>query len=911
MKPGARRFARRLAGNAATACTRPTQRIVKPVPLSIQTMPAAVVQWRSPSHSKDAAEADEYLIHVSASPPEATARRTADVCLVVDVSGSMGSAASIQTEVGVVDESHGLSVLDVVKHAMLTVSETLGEEDRLGLVTFDSTSETVLGLEPLTASGGMERMAEATRKLRPGGTTNLWGGLGEGLALLRDGGSQEDGRLASLLLLTDGMPNVVPPRGHEAMLQRFHADYGHIASASMFGFGYSLDSRLLASLAELGGGQYSFIPDAGFVGTTFVHALANMLSTAHMPCHLSIKEESGAKMLGVLGDGRIDMVPGGAQIPLASLQSGQSRDIILRAQLPPGGSLRVVLGIDTNAWPAETVTATSHCIGNDLLQQRAFEEQRCRVLLVERLAETLQLLESQCSPLALPLPHLHQEAEAWRIRLAEEIESGMRHYGESVLLTSMLADVNGQYREAISRPEWWVRWGRHYLRSLRWAHERQQCNNFKDASVQHYSSSLFRKLRDEADDKFLTLPPPMPSRSIGRAPGAQLASMALMHDSGRPCFHGDSGVRLADGSEKRLSDLRRGDLVATGCASRPSAALRCLVSTPCPGGTAQLVHLPGGGPLASPWHPVRFDPASSDSAPAVESWAFPAHLASVSTSPCDTVYSFVLDEGASILINGWRCLAWGHGIVDDPVAAHDFFGTHAVVAALQKLRGWEEGHVELQGVSRNPVTGLVCGFLSAESDAAPPREAPLRRRISCDAEDMQRLHERTGWTPAAAHVRPDTVTLVQKEVFLASLAQQWASPGDWVFHRIFDSEAMRCEGLRTAVRPRPGLVRLVSQPFPYTLPAATQHLVLWCSSPEAEMTDDGITAAIAREVDKLGGGEFVWYKNPKPSIVDHRMSHVQVFWRSPAQREPVNEALPQKTWLPGCPSFDASPQLAA
>ena len=38
-------------------------------------------------------------------------------------------------------------------------------------------------------------------------------------------------------------------------------------SIHTFGFGYSLRSGLLQSIAEVGGGSYAFIPDAGMIGT--------------------------------------------------------------------------------------------------------------------------------------------------------------------------------------------------------------------------------------------------------------------------------------------------------------------------------------------------------------------------------------------------------------------------------------------------------------------------------------------------------------------------------------------------------------------------------------------------------------------------------------------------------------------
>ncbi len=42
-----------------------------------------------------------------------------------------------------------------------------------------------------------------------------------------------------------------------------------------------------------GGGIYSFIPDSGFVGTVFVHALANTLVTVASQCTLKLEVGDG------------------------------------------------------------------------------------------------------------------------------------------------------------------------------------------------------------------------------------------------------------------------------------------------------------------------------------------------------------------------------------------------------------------------------------------------------------------------------------------------------------------------------------------------------------------------------------------------------------------------------------------
>jgi len=69
-------------------------------------------------------------------------------------------------------------------------------------------------------------------------------------------------------------------------------------------------------------------------------------------------------------------------------------------------------------------------------------------------------------------------------------------------------DIEGQVSEALSREDWYNKWGIHYLPSLMFAHLTQQCNNFKDAGVQNYGGTLFNKVRDDADEAFLKLPPP-------------------------------------------------------------------------------------------------------------------------------------------------------------------------------------------------------------------------------------------------------------------------------------------------------------------------------------------------------------------------------------------------------------------
>ena len=98
--------------------------------------------------------------------------------------------------------------------------------------------------------------------MEPQDMTNLWHGIRDGLELFK-GTKGETGRVPALLVLTDGMPNhMCPQQGYVPKLQAMEP---LPATIHTFGFGYSLKSGLLKSIAEVGGGNYSFIPDAGMI----------------------------------------------------------------------------------------------------------------------------------------------------------------------------------------------------------------------------------------------------------------------------------------------------------------------------------------------------------------------------------------------------------------------------------------------------------------------------------------------------------------------------------------------------------------------------------------------------------------------------------------------------------------------
>lgn len=141
-------------------------------------------------------------------------------------------------------EKFGLTILDLVKHSVKTIIANCTDSDRLSLVAFHTTAEVITHLTPMTAEG-KKKAIELLDNLVPLNTTNIWDGLYKGLEVMREGQEKEQNRVAfsQILLFTDGLPNVEPPRGHVPMLKQYKEKNQKVnCQISTFGFGYDLDS---------------------------------------------------------------------------------------------------------------------------------------------------------------------------------------------------------------------------------------------------------------------------------------------------------------------------------------------------------------------------------------------------------------------------------------------------------------------------------------------------------------------------------------------------------------------------------------------------------------------------------------------------------------------------------------------
>lgn len=675
-----------------------------------------------------------------------------DIVLVIDVSGSMGAAAPAPGAAA--DESTGLSVLDVVRHAALTIVETLDERDRLGIVTFASGVDVLQELEVMTEA----RKDEARTKLKgmmPTTATNMWHGITTGLKLFDKTKGDGQGKVPAMMVLTDGEPNhMCPPQGY---VPKMRPMMPFPCSIHTFGFGYHLRSGLLKSIAEIGGGSYAFIPDSGMIGTVFVHAVANLQSTFATDATLTLTYAAPLEVSETTGHSVIQQKPQHVEqdgvavqqlkVPLGNIQYGQSRDVLLKldslksvADLRASGLTKLSsVSAELNYRPAstcqpkfnpaqQTTTTSTDVFALQTASAPFVAYHESRSLLCSYLS-SLSPVDDKEEHQAISSPGDSA------IRLASLIQTiPARNHPSDPLNASLIEDLcgkdpKGQISIAINDFSQFQRWGCHFLPSLLNAHARQACNSFKDPGPLQYGkdSPLFIACRDRLDNAFDTLPPPQPTaRSYGWGTASSvsssytpLTSMRQWRDVSAPCFASSTLVQLASGRLVEMKRLRRGMKVRTPLGSRKVAAV---LKTPVR--DASLCRL--GSVLVTPWHPMSRDGAS---------WSFPAEMTKKTVRYTGAVYSVMLqrdanpDAHALCFEGGAWGVTLGHGILaqedggDEDVRAHAFLGNYALVAKALAQIGIDSKGVALgAGVKRDSYSGLIDGFEKGRVDVV--REMP-------------------------------------------------------------------------------------------------------------------------------------------------------------------------------------------
>ncbi|PGH15567.1 hypothetical protein AJ79_02349 [Helicocarpus griseus UAMH5409] len=661
-----------------------------------------------------------------------------DIVLCIDVSGSMDTSAPLPTtdETGKREET-GLTVLDLTKHAARTIIETLNEDDRLGVVVFSNNAEVVYGISNMDEKNKKEAL-KVVEALRPLSLTNLWHGLRMGLKEL-DRAEPRPQNIQALYVLTDGIPNhMCPKQGYVFKLRhKLRKQTDRLPLIHTFGFGYDIRSGLLQSIAEVGGGSYSFIPDAGMIGTVFVHAIANLYTTyateakvvLHTSGSVELTQDEGSKTGLELdeetakGDNII--------VNVGNLQYGQSRDIVLLIKIATGEKVTARAELTYKTYNSEG--SFKSVISNEqMLSQTtnlpahvaSYHLTRARICALIRSIYPMRPDEEYTNLVTNDL----EEPRKCLDNIIQDLKKLGYTDEENVSLLRDLAgeDPEGQIRLSISTNQNYNKWGRHYLLSLLNAHTRQICNSFKDPGPLEYSknSPFFCRCREELDEYFDNLPAPKPSIVTRGVDGSikqhPKYSMSRYNSRNNPCFAGHCHIRLTEGNGSiPIRNLRVGIEVWT---PRGPRRVRAILATTV--GNATLCNI--GLLSITPWHPIQ----------TAWGWAFPSDVADEHTSFTGKVYSVLLDPSSdpdahAIMVEEHVCVSLGHGIQSgDDARSHAFFGNYSsVVKSLALLPRDVNGILRCAGIKRNRLTGLACGFM-AEGKLRLPAGKSTSRKVA-------------------------------------------------------------------------------------------------------------------------------------------------------------------------------------
>jgi hypothetical protein len=138
-------------------------------------------------------------------------------------------------------------------------------------------------------------------------------------------------------------------------------------------------------------------------------------------------------------------------------------------------------------------------------------------------------------------------------------------------------------------------------------------------------------------------------------------------------------VKLANGASKLVSEIKKGDLIAT---LNGSAKVNCVIKFATKNKEAKLCQI--GGLQITHHHPIQVDGA----------WVYPGDIVEAKTMTCDAVYNMVVEENHVAIVNEVPVILLGHNYTTG-ILKNEYLGSNKVVEDLKQMPGWSEGLIKL------------------------------------------------------------------------------------------------------------------------------------------------------------------------------------------------------------------------
>ncbi len=235
-----------------------------------------------------------------------------DMVVVLDRSGSMG----------------GQKINDA-KTAILQLMDSLSDKDRFALVIYSDQVNRVSPLMYLTP-GNKENLAGLVRNVFASGSTNLGGGMQEGIQVLAEAGRV--GNLGRVILISDGLANqgITDPA---ALAQMAASASRKEYTVSTVGVGSDFNEQLMTSIADHGTGNYHYLDDAARFAEVFQKEFMSARVAAATGVEIHLPLPAGVTVVSASGY-PIDLRGQVAVIRPGDLLSGAARTLYLTLKVP-------------------------------------------------------------------------------------------------------------------------------------------------------------------------------------------------------------------------------------------------------------------------------------------------------------------------------------------------------------------------------------------------------------------------------------------------------------------------------------------------------------------------------------------------------------------------------------------------
>eukprot|EP01032_Pedospumella_encystans_P009248 gene9248-10904_t len=233
----------------------------------------------------------------------------------------------------VLDNSESMkgSKLESLKKAMEFVIQTLGPNDRLSIVNFNTTATALHGLLKMNSSN-QDTAKAAVHGLQAVRSTDIYDGMITGWTILENRKTKNPA--SCMFLLTDGqdMDNL----DEKLYLARKMKSAG--TSLFVFGFGTDHDSEHMDAIANAAEGVFTYVESdtmvtdafGGMIGAQQGQSLSN-ITLSLQACERDVRitqVQSGRYMHNLDADNRT------AQVNFVNLFLGESREVLLRLKVP-------------------------------------------------------------------------------------------------------------------------------------------------------------------------------------------------------------------------------------------------------------------------------------------------------------------------------------------------------------------------------------------------------------------------------------------------------------------------------------------------------------------------------------------------------------------------------------------------